>query len=125
MQAKAVVGGVRTAGAKGRQREGVRYDAKQWAKLIEAQRRSALSVVEFCRRRGIAKATFWYWRKRVVSAANNEPGTGVAPRFLAVPIVAPFAEHIEVSVDAMRVRLAGAAAERVVDAIVASIARGA
>lgn len=125
MQAKAVVGSEGTAGAKGRKRAGVRYDARQWAKLIEGQRHSALSVVEFCRRRGIAKATFWYWRKRLVSAAKNESGTQLAPRFLAVPIVAPVAEHIEVSVDTMRVRLAGAAAARVVDAIVASIARGA
>ena len=126
MQAKAVVGSEGTAGAVGRKREGVRYDARQWAKLIAAQRRSALTVVEFCRRRGIAKATFWYWRKRLVSAAKNESGTQqLAQRFLAVPIVAPVAEHIEVSVDTMRVRLAGAAAARVVDAIVASIARGA
>lgn len=125
MQAKAVVGSERTAGANGRKREGVRYDARQWAKLIDAQRRSCLTVVEFCRRRGIAKATFWYWRKRLVSAAKNESGRQLAQRFLPVPIVAPVAEHIEVSVDTMRVRLAGAAAARVVDAIVASIQRGA
>lgn len=114
-----------TAGANGHKREGVRFDARQWAKLIEAQRRSSLSVVEFCRRRGIAKATFWYWHKRLVSAARNEVGTKLSPRFLPVPIVAPVAEHIEVSVDTMRVRLAGAAAARVVEAIVASIQRGA
>lgn len=124
MRAKAVESD-RTAGANGRRREGVRNDARQWAKLIEAQRRSSLTVVEFCRRRGIAKATFWYWRKRLMSAARNDSGTGLAQRFLAVPIVAPITEHIEVSVDTMRVRLAGAAAARVVDAIVASIQRGA
>jgi hypothetical protein len=124
MQAKAVEI-KRTTGENGRQREGVRYDATQWAKLIEAQRRSSLTVVEFCRRRGIAKATFWYWRKRLVSAAKNQSGTHLAQRFLPVPIVAPVAEHIEVSVGTMRMRLAGAAAARVVDAIVASIQRGA
>lgn len=126
MRAKAVVWSEGAAGANGRKREGVRHDARQWAKLIEAQRRSALTVVEFCRRRGLAKATFWYWRKRLVSAAKKESGTGLAQRFLAVPIVAPVAaEHIEVNVGTMRVRLAGAAAARVVDAIVASIQRGA
>jgi hypothetical protein len=124
MRAKAV-GSERTAGANERKREGVRFDAKQWAKLIEAQRRSSLTVVEFCRRRGIAKATFWYWRRRLVSAAKNASGRELAQRFLAVPIVAPTAEHIEVSFDTMRVRLHGAAAARVVDAIVASIGRGA
>jgi hypothetical protein len=114
----------RTAGANGRKRQGVRYGAKQWAKLIEAQRRSALTVVEFCRRRGIAKATFWYWRKRLVSAGKKESGTQLAQRFLGVPIIASAAEDVEVSVDTMRMHLGGAAAARVVDAIVASIQRG-
>jgi hypothetical protein len=113
----------RTAGANGSKRGGMRYDARRWAKLIEAQRRSSLTVVEFCRRRGIAKATFWYWRKRLVSAAKNESGAKLTQRFLAVPIVAPIAEHIEVSVEAMRVRLVGAAAARVVEAIVARMGR--
>jgi len=124
MRAKTVAGVEQTAGANGRKREGVRYEAKQWAKLIEAQRRSSVTVVEFCRRRGIAKATFWYWRKRLVSAAQNDSGAKPVQRFLAVPIVAPVAEHIEVSVDTMRVRLAGAAAARVVEAIVGRIGRG-
>jgi hypothetical protein len=124
MQAKAVES-ERATRANGRKREGVRYDARQWAKLIEAQRHSSLTVVEFCQRRGIAKATFWYWRKRLVSAARKESGTKLAQRFLPVSILAPVAEHIEMSVDSMHVRLAGTAAARVVDAIVASIGRGA
>lgn len=124
MQAKAVESEP-TAGPKGRRHQSLQRKARKWAKLIEAQRRSSLTVVEFCRRRGIAKATFWYWRKRLVSAAKNESGTKLAQRFLAVPIVAPIAEHIEVSVGTMRVRLAGAGAVRVVDAIVGSIGGGA
>ena len=83
-----------------------------------------MTVVEFCRRRGIAKATFWYWRKRLVSAAQKDSGAKPVQGFLAVPIVAPVAEQVEVSVDTMRVRLAGAAAARVVDAIVGGIGRG-
>jgi len=120
MRAKSVVGSEGTAGSNGRKGK-----ATRWAKLIEAQRRSSLSVVEFCRRRGIAKATFWYWRKRLVSAARNDSGTALAQRFLPVPIVVAVAEPVEVIVDTMRVRLAGASAARVVDAIVASIQRGA
>lgn len=106
----------------GQARRSVRRDAAQWAKIIEAQRRSALTVVEFCRRRGLAKATFWYWRKHLVRAANEERGATRGQRFLALPIVAPLAECIEVDLGTMRVRLDGARAARVVEAIVARIA---
>lgn len=123
MRAKAVMGSELTARPGGRKAQGVRHSAAQWAKLIEAQRHSPLTVVEFCRRRGIAKATFWYWRKRLAMAAKV-PGTAPAQRFLEVPIVSPVAQPIEVNVGAVRVRLDGAAAARVVDAIVAAIGVG-
>lgn len=122
MRAKAVES-ERTAGVNGRRREGARFDAKQWAQLIEAQRRSPLTVVAFCRRRNIAKATFWYWRKRLAMTAKA-PGVTSPQRFLEVPIITPVAQPIEVNVGTLRVRLEGMAAARVVDAIVAAIGGG-
>ena len=124
MRAKAVAGVEQAARVNGRTPQSARRNAAQWARIIEAQRQSPVTVVEFCRRRGIAKATFWYWRRRLVSAAQKDSGAKPVQGFLAVPIVASVAEHIEVSVDTMRVRLAGAAAARVVDAIVGRIGRG-
>jgi hypothetical protein len=47
--------------------------------------------------------------------------TQPAQRFLAVPLVAPVAGHIEIDLGTLRVRLEGAAAVRVIDAIVARI----
>ena len=105
----------------GRKPQSARRNAGQWARIIEAQRQSDRTVVEFCRRRGIAKATFWYWRKRLVTTAKQEPVAQPAHRFLAVPLVAPVAERIEVDLGTMRVRLDGAGATRVVDAIVARV----
>jgi len=110
----------RTAGPNGRRGQGVRHSAAQWARLIETQRHSALTVVEFCRRRRIAKATFWYWRRRLALAATA-PGMPAPQRFLEVPIVSPVAQPVEVGVGALRVRLEGLAAARVVDAIVAAV----
>jgi len=124
MRAK-TVGRIEQAGrANGRKRRGARHTAVQWARIIEAQRHSDRTVVEFCRRRGIAKATFWYWRKRL---AIIEKQRGVARRaqsFLAVPLVAPVTERIEVDLGAMRVQLDGSGAARVVDAIVARVETG-
>ena len=82
-------------------------------------------MVEFCRRRGIAKATFWYWRKRLATTEKREQVAKPAQRFLAVPLVAPATERIEVELGTMRVRLDGAGAARVVDAIVARVGAGA
>jgi len=81
--------------------------------------------VEFCRRRGIAKATFWYWRKRLATTAKRDLVAKPAQRFLTVPLVASVVEHIEVDLGTMCVRLDGAGAARVVDAIVARVGSGA
>src|SRR3972149_12340605 len=107
MRAKTVVGIEQPARLKGRKSQGARRDATQWAKIIEAQRQSPLTVVEFCRRRGIAKATFWYWRKRLVTAKKQELIVNPAQRFLAVPIVAPATTHIEGELGGLRMRLLG------------------
>jgi len=125
MRAKAVVGIEQAARVNGRRRQSARRNAARWARIIEAQRRSDRTVVEFCRRRRIAKATFWYWRKRLVMTEKQEQVAKPARRFLAVPLVASVAERIEVDLGTMRVRLDGAGAARVVDAIVARVGAGA
>ena len=122
MRAKTAGNIEQAARVNGRKPQSVRRDATQWARIIEAQRQSDRTVVEFCRRRRIAKATFWYWRKRLVRAANPERG---AQRFLAVPIVAPAAAPIEVELGTLRMRLEGMAAARVIEAIVGRIDTGA
>lgn len=125
MRAK-TVGDIRQAArVNGRKPQSVRRNAPQWAKVIEAQRQSPLTVVEFCRRRRIAKATFWYWRKRLATTAKQELVAKPAQRFLAVPIMAPAAAHIEVELGGLRMRLEGMAAARIIEAIVGRIDTGA
>ncbi len=121
MRAKTVGGIEQAARENGRKGQSARRNAAQWARIIEAQRQSDRTVVQFCRRGGIAKATFWYWRKRLVRTAKQELVAKPAQRFLAVPLVAPVAERMEVDLGTMRVRLDGAGAARVVDAIVARV----
>lgn len=118
MQPKAVRSGNQPAEAKRRRPRRARHTATQWATIIAAQRQSALPLVEFCRRRQIALATFRYWRKRL---ALLPTATQPAQRFLAVPLVAPVAGHIEIDFGTLCVRLEGTAAVRVIDAIVARI----
>ena len=124
MRAKTVGSIEQAAGVDRRKRQSARRKAVRWARLIEAQRQSDRTVVEFCRRRGIAKATFWYWRKRLATTEERELDARSARRFLAVPLVAS-AERIEVDLGTMRVRLEGAGAARVVDAIVGRVGSGA
>ena len=125
MRAKTVVSIEQAARLNGRKPQSVRRNAAQWVKIIEAQRQSDRTVVEFCRRRGIAKATFWYWRKRLVVAKKQELIVNPAQRFLAVPIVAPAGAHIEVELGPLRLRFEGMAAARVIEAIVGRIDTGA
>ena len=125
MQAKTVRRMEQAARGNGRKPLSAQRKAARWARIIEAQRQSDRTVVEFCRRRGIAKATFWYWRRRLAITEKQQLVTKPAQRFLAVPLVAPVAERIEVDLGTMRVRLDGAAAARVVEAIVARVGAGA
>jgi hypothetical protein len=121
MRAKTVGDSGRAARVNGRKGQSVRRTVAQWTRIIEAQRQSDLTVVEFCRRRRIAKATFWYWRKRLVMTDKHKLVAKPAQRFLAVPLFAALAERIEVDLGTMRVRLDGAGAVRVVDALVARV----
>jgi transposase len=39
--------------------------ADEWAERIAAQRRSGMSVKQFCREQGLTECTFYAWRKRL------------------------------------------------------------
>lgn len=39
--------------------------ADQWAERIAAQRRSAISVKQFCKEQGLTEYSFYAWRKRL------------------------------------------------------------
>ena len=121
MRSKAVGVIEQVARVRGGKPQSARRNAEQWARIIEAQCESDRTVVEFCRRRGIAKATFWYWRRRLATTARQELVAKPVQRFLAVPLVGPVAERIEVDLGTLRVRLDGAGAARVVDAIIARV----
>jgi hypothetical protein len=43
---------------------------EQWAERIAEQKRSGLSVKQFCKERGVSEYSFYTWRKRL---ANKEP----------------------------------------------------
>lgn len=105
--------GVTRRGVELRLREAprVRRHSSEWPAIIVAQRESNLTVDEFCRRQGIARATFWYWRKRVRTSGDGS-NSKVATTFLPVPIIASVPEGIEVDRGTMRLRLVGSAGGR-------------
>ena len=53
---------------------------RYWKGLVAEWRGSSLSVNEFCRRRGIAPSSFWYWIKR----SRTKPTGHDGPVFLPV-----------------------------------------
>ena len=69
---------------------------KQWREILDAFDRADLSQVEFCRRRGLALATFRYHRAR----AATRPTLPEAPR-----VVELFTEPSMSPVDELRLEL--------------------
>src|SRR5271166_5356597 len=45
-----------------------------WRGQFQRQRKTDLSVTEFCRQLGVSVATFYYWKKRVHEALANASG---------------------------------------------------
>lgn len=98
--------------------------ASEWKTIVASQRQSQLSVDEFCRREGIAKSTFWYWRKRLQAMSVVERHGSAVTEFLAIPIAGSASALVELDLPGMRIRLEGSAATRVVEAIVARMCVG-
>ena len=44
----------------------------RWRELIAEQAQSGLNIAEFCRRREIAQASFFQWRRKLQAAPANE-----------------------------------------------------
>lgn len=60
---------------------------KFWQGHISGWRKSSVGIREYCRRHGISKDTFYYWRKRIgTSTDNGQPGRTLQS---ARPIFAP------------------------------------
>jgi hypothetical protein len=53
-----------------------------WRQLLADQQSSGLSVTNWCYKHNIAFATYYYWRKRVITQAS----TPDAPQWLSVKV---------------------------------------
>ncbi|MCX5659749.1 MAG: transposase [Planctomycetota bacterium] len=58
--------------------------SSRWARIIEEQRASGLSIAEFCRRRNISPPSFFGWRRRLIAACDAE-----IPAFVEVKVGQP------------------------------------
>ncbi len=74
-----------------------------WRKRLAQQRRSGLTVAEFCRREEVSPASFYAWRKRWKSEKAN------SPRPLFVPLEIDLAERLG---DDVQIELPGGAVVR-------------
>jgi hypothetical protein len=106
-----------SAGAEIRRR--IRRGVEGWRALIVEQRSSGESIEAFCKKRAVPRSSFNKWRSKLEALP--------APKFLPLPIRATSAgvtpaEAVELDVSGVRVRLSGAAATPIVDAIVARLA---
>lgn len=69
----------------------IRHGKEFWQQAVRDQETSGLSLSQFCLERGLAKATFFQWRKALKQQAQSalpasRPETQSLPGFLAVPL---------------------------------------
>jgi hypothetical protein len=53
---------------------------EHWRALLEAQRRSGLSLAAFCRRRGVRSGTLSFWKWKLTHEAAADAGRGAPAR---------------------------------------------
>lgn len=61
---------------------------EHWRALLEAQRRSGLSLAAFCRRQGLRKGTLSFWKWKLAREAEANTGRGVTASSVPVQIAA-------------------------------------
>lgn len=69
----------------------IRHGKEFWQQAVREQETSGLSLSQFCLKRGLAKATFFQWRKALNQQTQcglpaQQPETQSLPGFLSVPL---------------------------------------
>lgn len=59
---------------------------EHWRALLEAQRRSGLSLAAFCRRRGLRQGTLSFWKWKLAREAEAGAGRGAPASFVPVQL---------------------------------------
>lgn len=63
--------------------------ARIWEQRISRQRRSGLSIAEFCHQEGVSPASFYAWRRRVPGTDASRGGASETRSPLFVPVELP------------------------------------
>ena len=72
----------------------------RWAKIVEEQKASGLTVRAFCRKRNLKESNFWYWRREILrrgllrGTSKKAPPTRKRQRLLPVKIVGPVSHQV-------------------------------
>lgn len=81
--------------AAGGKRRRQRLGADRWAELIAEQANSGLSVLAFCRDRGLAPSTFQSWKRRLGGVKSSAAPSEDSGRFVRLEPREARAEPVE------------------------------
>jgi len=114
-------------GEVGSARRRIRRGEDGWKELIAAQGSSGQTIAAFCGERRIPRSSFYKWQQTFRASPTKGRARAAAKQFLPVPIrtaTKPASDSgaVELQLGSVRVQLAGAAASRVVEAILAHLA---
>jgi len=70
------------------------YRLSQWAASVQERAAEGESIVSYCRKRGISQNTYYYWQRKLRTAACEQlspfaPATLSTPRFAEVCLTDP------------------------------------
>lgn len=91
--------------------------ASAWKRRIASQRRSQLSITEFCSREGVSPKSFYAWRRRLREEAAALPSSLFVPVEVSSPSAGASGVRIEFPGGAVLILPADASGELVIAAI--------
>lgn len=73
------------------------YQLKRWKILLEDQAKSGMTIIEWCRKNGITKDAFYYWRRLLQEEAYDEAVKQLPVRIANERTMVPRTEYVELT----------------------------
>ena len=69
------------------------YRFSHWVQIMQERTQSGLSIAEYCRRTGLSQSTYYYWRRELSNAVDEQAGATPAEMkpfsFTEVQVITP------------------------------------
>lgn len=83
------------------------YRLSHWAEIMRERKESGLSIKEFCKSAGFHENIYYYWQRKLRTAACEQMASRPAPAFTEIKMLEAPAHPAETEAGHLRIEAAG------------------